>query len=199
MFTGIIEQVGVVQRVETDGSNKTFWIGSPMSAELKTDQSVSHNGVCLTVEESNNICHRVTAIPETLLKTNMNSWETGTMVNLERGMKVNERLDGHIVQGHIDAVATCTSVVNVGGSFEYSFEIPAEFSDLIIEKGSIAIDGISLTVFNVSENAFMVGIIPYTFDHTNIKQVKQGDQVNVEFDILGKYVARQARLKNNYL
>ncbi|MFN8248727.1 MAG: riboflavin synthase [Ferruginibacter sp.] len=196
MFTGIIQTIGLVRSVETNGTNHSFWIKSSISADLKVDQSVSHNGVCLTVESVNGDEHRVTAINETLLKTNLGNWAPGTMVNLETCLAINGKLDGHIVQGHVDTVATCTGIIDKTGSREYSFRIPAAFSTLIIEKGSISLNGISLTIFNVTEDGFTVAIIPYTLEHTNMKQLKENDTVNIEFDMIGKYVNRIARFQN---
>jgi riboflavin synthase len=190
MFTGIIESFGKVQSIETHGTNKTFWIASPLSGELKTDQSISHNGVCLTVEEAREGSHRVTAIEETLKKTNLGYWENGDGVNLERCLIMNGRLDGHIVQGHVDAVATCLERREKNGSWEFRFEFPKKFSRLVIEKGSISLNGISLTIFNVKRSRFDVAIIPYTFEHTNIQSVVPGIRVNLEFDMIGKYVSR---------
>lgn len=195
MFTGIIESSGIVKEVINNGSNKTFWIESPISHELKVDQSVSHSGVCLTVEELNGNAHRVTAIKETLEKTNLGGWSAGTLVNLERSLQLGDRLDGHIVQGHIDAVAICKKMVEKDGSWEYTFEFPKKFASLLIEKGSIAINGISLTAFNVKRKIFTVAIIPYTFEHTNIKKVIKGSKVNLEFDMIGKYLLRKLSLK----
>lgn len=196
MFTGIIETTGVVQAIEKNGSNLSFWIESPLTESLKVDQSLSHNGVCLTVESITNTKHKVTAISETLEKTNLGLLIAGSLVNLERSMQMNGRLDGHIVQGHVDTTASCTEVSEKNGSWEYSFEIDNKFANLIIEKGSITLNGISLTIFNITRQAFSVAIIPYTFDHTNIQQVKPGSSVNIEFDMIGKYVARMAGLKN---
>ena len=190
MFTGIIENTGIVKEVVTNGANKTFWIASPFWNELKVDQSLSHNGACLTVEETKEGMHRVTAIAETLVKTNLDWWKPGTIVNLERCMQLNGRLDGHIVQGHVDTTATCTGVTEKKGSWEYNFIFPEKFSNLVIEKGGITINGISLTLFNVGSNIFTVAIIPYTYKHTNINTVNKSDLVNIEFDILGKYVER---------
>jgi riboflavin synthase len=190
MFTGIIESFGKVQSIENHGSNKTFWITSPLSGELKIDQSISHNGVCLTVEEVTGESHRVTAIEETLKKTNLGRWENGDGVNLERCLVMNGRLDGHIVQGHVDAVATCLERREKNGSWEFRFEFPKKFSRLVIEKGSISLNGISLTIFNVKRSRFDVAIIPYTFGHTNIQSVVPGSRVNLEFDMIGKYVSR---------
>jgi riboflavin synthase len=196
MFTGIIESLGIVHSVESNGSNRTFWIQSALSPELTIDQSIAHNGVCLTVEETNNDTHRVTAIEETLQKTNLSTWQPGNLVNLERCMKMNGRLDGHIVQGHVDATATCLKRQNLDGSWEFRFEFPKKFSHLVIEKGSICLNGTSLTVFNVKRDKFSVAIIPYTFDHTNIKLVIPGSTVNLEFDMIGKYVSRLVSQKH---
>ncbi|MGC4103009.1 riboflavin synthase [Ferruginibacter sp.] len=190
MFTGIIEATGTVKDITHSGTNATFWISSAISQELKVDQSISHNGVCLTVEETANGMHRVTAIAETLSKTNLGQWKPGTIVNLERCMQMNGRLDGHIVQGHVDATATCTNIVSKEGSWEYSFRFPETFSHLVIEKGSISLNGTSLTIFNVGKDDFTVAIIPYTYEHTSIHTLQQGDLVNIEFDIVGKYIAR---------
>lgn len=190
MFTGIIENIGKVECIDAKGSNKTFWISSPLSAELKIDQSVSHNGVCLTVEEVDRNMHRVTAIEETLNKSNLGKWNVDDLVNLERCMLMNGRLDGHIVQGHVDATAICINKKDMDGSWEYRFRFPETFSKLVIEKGSIAINGISLTVFNVAVNEFSVAIIPYTYTHTNMQQVNPETVVNIEFDIIGKYIQR---------
>ncbi|GAB2824695.1 riboflavin synthase [Ferruginibacter profundus] len=195
MFTGIIENTGIVEAIEVSGTNKTYWISSPLSNELKIDQSLSHSGVCLTVEEIKDGMHRVTAIEETLLKTNLNQLHTGAMVNLERCMQMNGRLDGHIVQGHVDTVATCSEVVEKDGSWEYTFTFPETFGHLVIEKGSISLNGTSLTIFKVGRNSFTVAIIPYTYHHTNINTLKKGELVNIEFDMIGKYVHRFMQLK----
>lgn len=197
MFTGIIENTGTITAIETRGSNRTFWIESSLAPDLKTDQSVSHNGVCLTVEETNGNRYRVTAIDETLQKTTLGCWQAGTLVNLERCMQLNGRIDGHIVQGHVDTTATCTSMIQKEGSWEFSFEMNPSFAALVIEKGSIAVNGISLTLFNVTGNGFTVAIIPYTYAHTNMNRLKQGDTVNIEFDMIGKYVNRMQQLKSN--
>jgi riboflavin synthase len=195
MFTGIIENTGIVEAIETSGTNKTFWISSPLSNELKIDQSLSHSGVCLTIEEIKDGRHRVTAIEETLLKTNLKQLHTGAVVNLERCMQMNGRLDGHIVQGHVDTVATCSELTEKDGSWEYSFIFPEVFAHLVIEKGSISLNGTSLTIFNVGVNTFTVAIIPYTYHHTNMNTLKKGDVVNIEFDMVGKYVNRFMQLK----
>jgi riboflavin synthase len=194
MFTGIIETTGNITAIETSGTNKTFWINSPVSQELKIDQSVAHNGVCLTVEEVRNEAHRVTAIAETLEKTNLGNWQQGDIINIERCLLMNARLDGHMVQGHVDTTGTCTKLVELDGSWEYTFQFPAQFASLLVEKGSVAVNGISLTVFNVSSDHFSLAIIPYTYEHTNMQVVKEGTTVNLEFDIIGKYVLRNAQL-----
>jgi riboflavin synthase len=195
MFTGIVETIGTVKEVISNGSNKTFWIESPLSETFKIDQSVSHNGVCLTVEELNGNQHRVTAIEETLKKTDLATWSTGAKVNIERCLQVNARLDGHFVQGHVDTTGTCKKRVEKDGSWEFEFEFPSQFAPLIIEKGSICINGISLTAFNVKKKRFSVAIIPYTFEHTNIHVITPGSTVNLEFDLLGKYLQRRLSLK----
>lgn len=197
MFTGIIEQTGIIKEVIISGSNKTFWIESQLSAQLKVDQSVSHSGVCLTVEEILNNRHRVTAIDETLQKSALAEWETGSLINLERSMLMNVRLDGHLVQGHVDATGVCTSVTVKEGSWEYEINYPEKFAALLIEKGSICLNGISLTVFNVTNNSFTVAIIPFTYEHTNLKTVIAGNKVNLEFDMVGKYLQRQIELVRN--
>lgn len=194
MFTGIIETTGKVTAIEANGSNKTFWISSPISLELKVDQSVSHNGVCLTVEEIREGSHRVTAIAETLEKTNLGTWQNGDTVNIERCLLLNARLDGHMVQGHVDTTAVCTEIKTLAGSWEYTFHFPPQFAGLLVEKGSISLNGISLTVFDVGREHFRVAIIPYTFEHTNMSVLKEGDSVNLEFDIIGKYVLRSNQL-----
>jgi len=190
MFTGIIEQLGTIKEIHPNGSNLSFWIESPITSALKVDQSVSHNGVCLTVEEINLNSYKITAIQETLEKTNLSDLQIGNQVNLERCMQMNGRIDGHIVQGHVDTTGKCIEVKEKNGSWEYSFEIDNQFTNLIIEKGSICLNGISLTLFNVADTSFTVAIIPYTYEHTNIKDIQVGLKVNVEFDILGKYINR---------
>jgi riboflavin synthase len=190
MFTGIIETLGTVKEVITNGSNTSFWIESTISPSLKTDQSVSHNGVCLTVEEVSGSSHRVTAIDETLKKTNLASWQPGNRVNLERCLQINDRLDGHFVQGHVDTTGICRKVKERDGSTEFEFGFPKKFTSLIIEKGSVCVNGISLTAFEVKKDSFKVAIIPYTFNNTNIKNLQKGDTVNLEFDLMGKYIQR---------
>ena len=195
MFTGIIEVLGRVVDLKSAGGNLDLTIESSISNELKIDQSVSHNGVCLTVVEANNNRHRVTAIDETLKKTNIGSLQIGDEVNLERCTQVGERLDGHIVQGHVDQTGKCVSVVEENGSWLYTFSYAPSRQNIVVEKGSICINGISLTAFNANGNLFSVAIIPYTYENTNIKQVKQDSFVNLEFDIIGKYVARMMEFK----
>ena len=195
MFTGIIEATGIVKEVITNGSNRSFWVESPLSTEFKMDQSISHSGVCLTVEEIKGSAHRVTAIDETLKKTNLKNWVAGTLVNIERCLAINGRLDGHFVQGHVDTTGKCLKRTEKNGSWEFVIEFPKKFAGLIIEKGSICLNGISFTAFNVKKNRFTVAVIPYTFDHTTIQQTIKGDLVNLEFDLLGKYITRKLELK----
>jgi riboflavin synthase len=179
-----------VNKISRQGTNRTFWIESSLSGELKVDQSLSHSGVCLTVEDLFPGLHQVTAIEETLRKTNLSDWAPGRLVNLERCMQMNARLDGHIVQGHVDTTAICTKRKEIPGSWEFRFEFPGRFSNLVIEKGSISLNGISLTVFDVKKKNFSVAIIPYTYENTNIREIQAGSSVNLEFDLIGKYVAR---------
>lgn len=194
MFTGIIESLGKVIETSSKGSNHTYFIESSISNELKADQSVSHNGVCLTVEETGPGWHRVTAIEETLKKTNLDNWKKDTLVNLERCIKLDSRLDGHLVQGHVDTTGVCIKKEATNGSWEFEFEFPKKFSALIIEKGSICVNGISLTAFKVKAKRFRIAIIPYTFDHTNMQSLQKGDGVNLEFDMVGKYILRSVGL-----
>lgn len=190
MFTGIIETLGTIQEIEKENSNVHITIEAAITNELKIDQSVAHNGVCLTVVAINDNRYTVTAIDETLQKTNLSTWTTGDLVNLERAMKLGDRLDGHIVQGHVDQVGTCIEAEETNGSWKYSFEYDPELNNLTIEKGSIAVNGVSLTVVNSKKNQFSVAIIPYTYEHTNFKSFEIGTKVNLEFDVIGKYVAR---------
>lgn len=195
MFTGIIETTGVITAIREKGTNVTFQIKCSLSTNFKVDQSISHSGVCLTVESVLDNTHTVTAIEETLRKTNLGSWKIGTLINIERCMQMNGRIDGHIVQGHVDTVAICTCAIDKNGSWEYGFTVDSRFGALIIEKGSISINGISLTIFDVGANNFKVAVIPYTFEYTNMQQLVQGDNVNIEFDIIGKYVNRINSIK----
>ncbi len=194
MFTGIIEAVGTITDVVEIGNNRSFWIKSPISTELKIDQSVSHDGVCLTVDELKGDQHRVTAVKETLSKTNLTTWAPSRLINLERSMLMNGRLDGHLVQGHVDSTGECLSIKEEAGSWLYTFSFPEQFANLLVEKGSASINGTSLTIFNVQRNNFTVAIIPYTYEHTNIHQLQPGSAINLEFDIIGKYVLRNAQL-----
>jgi len=197
MFTGIIESVGRIKEVIPTGTNRSFWIESSISPEFKVDQSVSHSGVCLTVEEIVGSMHRVTAIEETLKKTNLGNWQNETLVNIERSLLLNSRLDGHLVQGHVDSVGIFRKKEEKKGSWEFEIEFPKKFADLVIEKGSICINGISLTAFNVKKKSLTVAIIPYTFQHTNIHQLQPGDAVNLEFDLIGKYLRRSLSLNES--
>jgi riboflavin synthase len=194
MFTGIIESSGIVRELAENGSNRTFWIESKLTPELKVDQSLAHDGVCLTVEAMHVNMYKVTAVAETLSKTNIAAWQTGRSVNLERSLLPTTRLDGHFVQGHVDAIGTCSKIKDVNGSWEFEFAFPKEFAELVIEKGSIALNGISLTVFNVKKHSFRVAVIPYTFEHTNMNSLQKGDSVNLEFDVIGKYLLRKLSL-----
>ena len=190
MFTGIVEAKGKVERIVGDLSNKHFLISSQISNALTADQSVSHNGVCLTVTKVTEAAHWVTAVDETLNKSTLANLKEGSIVNLERCMVANGRFDGHIVQGHVDQVGICTSVKEVSGSWLFDFEYDPNLGNVTVEKGSITVDGVSLTCFNSSENGFTVAIIPYTFENTTFQSLKNGHQVNLEFDIIGKYVKK---------
>ena len=190
MFTGIIEDLGTVESLEREATNLHLTIKSRLASELKIDQSISHNGVCLTVIKCNATSYDVTAIKETLDKTNLNSLTKGAIVNLERGLKLGERLDGHMVQGHIDQIGICVDIQSQNGSWTYHFEYDHSLGNITIEKGSITVNGVSLTVVNSKKNGFSVAIIPYTYEHTNFKHFKIGSVVNLEFDVIGKYVSR---------
>lgn len=192
MFTGIIERIGIVKDLVKDQQNLHIKIQSDITNELKIDQSVAHNGICLTVVELNDDVHTVTAIHETIQKTNLNELKIGDRVNLERCMIMNGRLDGHIVQGHVDTTAKCISKIEQGGSWLFTFEHATNKEFITVEKGSICVNGISLTVVDSKINQFSVAIIPYTYEHTNLSNIEVGNHVNLEFDILGKYVAKLA-------
>jgi len=194
MFTGIIETLGKVTNLVTDKDNLHITIESEITHELKIDQSVAHNGVCLTVVAIDNNQYTVTAIKETLDKTNIGDLNIDAIVNLERAMKLGERLDGHIVQGHVDQTATCTTVKETEGSWLFTFEYDPKLNNVTIEKGSVTVNGVSLTVVNSQKNSFSVAIIPYTYEHTNFKTFKVGTTVNLEFDVIGKYVKRLTEL-----
>lgn len=196
MFTGIIEGIGVVKAISQEKENVTFTISCDFVDELKVDQSVAHNGVCLTVETIGESQYTVTAIKETLSLTNLGSWLVGDIVNLERCMPANGRFDGHVVQGHVDAVAICAGIVDEQGSYKLSFALRLSHKGMIVKKGSITINGISLTVVDCTDNGFSVAIIPYTWEHTNLKTLRKGGFVNIEFDIIGKYVASMLAHRN---
>jgi riboflavin synthase len=195
MFTGIVESIGIIKEIATSGTNKTFWIESALSSSFKIDQSIAHNGVCLTVEDAQENFHKVTAVEETLNKTDLNQWQIGTHINIERSLLPTTRLDGHFVQGHVDTTGNCKKIKDKQGSHEFEFEFPKKFAELVIEKGSVCVNGISLTAFNVKKHSFTVAIIPYTFEHTNLQFIKEGKLVNLEFDMIGKYILRKLSLE----
>ena len=195
MFTGIIESLGTVKEVRQDQDNLHLTISASITPELKIDQSVAHNGVCLTVVAIETDSYTVTAIRETIEKTNLGDWKSGDLVNLERAMKLGDRLDGHIVQGHVDQIGVCKSVENANGSWYYTFEYSEKLNNITIEKGSITVNGVSLTVVNSKQNEFSVAIIPYTYKHTNFQHFKVGTKINLEFDVIGKYVSRLHQLR----
>lgn len=190
MFTGIIETLGTIQEIKKDKNNIRITINSSITSELKIDQSVAHNGICLTVIAIEDSSHTVTAIDETIKKTNLAHWKVGDNVNLERAMKLGDRLDGHIVQGHVDQIGTCIIAQETNGSWLYTFEYDEKLNNITIEKGSITVNGVSLTVVNSKKNQFSVAIIPYTYEHTNFKDFEVGTKVNLEFDVIGKYISR---------
>jgi len=196
MFTGIIETAATIAQIEKENDNINITLTCAIVPELKIDQSLSHDGVCLTVVALTPDSYTVTAIKETLEKTNLGNWAVGSEVNLERAMKLGDRLDGHIVQGHVDQVGTCTSVKDASGSWYFTFMYDAGPNNITIEKGSITVNGVSLTVVNSKANEFSVAIIPYTYEHTNFKNIKPGTVVNLEFDVVGKYVARLHALRS---
>jgi len=190
MFTGIIETLGTLTKKVKENDNLHLTVSSSITNELKIDQSVAHNGICLTVVAINNNEYTVTAIKETIDKTNLGDWEVGDSLNIERAMKLGDRLDGHIVQGHVDQTATCTAIEEANGSWYFTFEYDPSLENITIEKGSITINGTSLTVVNSKLNSFSVAIIPYTYENTNFNSFKIGTKVNLEFDVVGKYVKR---------
>ncbi|MEN8815957.1 MAG: riboflavin synthase [Nonlabens sp.] len=194
MFTGIIESAAKVVQLKKENTNLHLSLNCELTPELKIDQSVAHNGVCLTVVSISGNEYTVTAIEETLNKTNIGNLKEGDIVNIERAMKMNARLDGHIVQGHVDQTAICTQVINNDGSWIFSFEYDSKLNNVTIEKGSICINGVSLTVVDSKEHSFSVAIIPYTYEHTGFKTLNKGDKVNLEFDVIGKYVKRLMNL-----
>jgi len=190
MFTGIIETLGIVQEIKKDKDNAHITIASSITGELQIDQSVAHNGICMTVVAIDKNLYTVTAIGETINKTNISHWQIGDIINLERAMKLGDRLDGHIVQGHVDQIGNCIVAKETNGSWYYTFEYDESLQNITIEKGSITVNGVSLTVVDSGKNTFSVAIIPYTFEHTNFKTFKEGTKVNLEFDMIGKYVSR---------
>lgn len=196
MFTGIIEAVGIVERIEKDGTNIHFTLSCPFTSELKIDQSLAHNGCCLTVVNIDSHHYTVTAIDETLEKTNLGQWQAGSIVNLERCMKMDGRLDGHIVQGHVDKTGEVIDIENKNGSYFITFKYNSEGGFVTVPQGSITVNGISLTVAESEDQQFSVAIIPYTWEFTNMKNLKIGDQVNLEFDIIGKYIAQLLARQN---
>ena len=195
MFTGIIEALAVVKEIRHEGTNVHYTIDGPITRELKVDQSVAHNGVCLTVTAIEGSCYNVTAVAETLAKTTLGNWKIGDKLNIERSLRLGDRLDGHLVQGHVDATATCIEKQTLDGSWLFRFRFPAQYAGLVIEKGSICINGVSLTVFNTGKDECTVTIIPYTYTHTNFHTIEEGTQVNIEFDVLGKYLLRSKELE----
>ncbi len=195
MFTGIVETLGIITAIRKEDENVHITISTSITAELKIDQSVAHNGICLTVVAIEKDQYTVTAIQETILKTNLGDWKVNDIINLERAMKLGDRLDGHIVQGHVDQTGICKSVTETNGSWLFTFNYDSNYNNITIEKGSITVNGVSLTVVNSKANEFSVAIIPYTYENTNFKNFKVGDKINLEFDVIGKYVARLQSLK----
>jgi len=195
MFTGIIETLGIIKDIQKEDENLHITVSSSITNELKIDQSVAHNGVCLTVVAIENDTYTVTAIKETIDKTNVGDWKVADIVNLERAMKLGDRLDGHIVQGHVDQTGICKAIQETEGSWKFTFEYDASLNNITIEKGSITVNGVSLTVVDSKRNEFSVAIIPYTYDHTNFKNFKQGTKINLEFDVIGKYVTKLHSLR----
>ena len=196
MFTGIIENLSEIKEINKEGDNLSISLISKITNELKIDQSLSHNGVCLTVVDINDNIYKVTAIKETILKSSIKNWRIGDIINIERAMKLGDRLDGHMVQGHVDQTATCTKISEENGSWYFYFEYEKS-SNLTIEKGSISINGVSLTIVESMGNGFSVAIIPYTYDNTNFKNIKVGDLVNIEFDMIGKYIQKIIKAQSN--
>ena len=195
MFTGIIESLGIIKEIKKENDNLHITVSSFITHELKIDQSVAHNGVCLTVVSINDDTYTVTAIRETLEKTNLAEWKVNDLINLERAMKLGDRLDGHIVQGHVDQIGICKNINETNGSWYYTFEYDADLNNMTIEKGSITINGVSLTVVNSLRNEFSVAIIPFTYEHTNFKNITMGTKINLEFDVVGKYISKLHSLR----
>ncbi len=190
MFTGIIETLGIIKDIQREGNNLHVSVSSSITSELKIDQSLAHNGICLTVVAIKNDVYKVTAIKETIDKTTIGNWKIGDLINLERAMKLDARLDGHLVQGHVDQIGVCNAVKESNGSWYFTFEYDSKPNNITIEKGSITVNGVSLTVVNSKQKEFSVAVIPYTFEHTNFQTFKVGTKINLEFDVIGKYVAR---------
>ena len=195
MFTGIIETLGIIKEIKKENDNLNITLSSLITHELKIDQSVAHNGVCLTVVSISEEAYTVTAIRETIEKTSLSEWEVNDLVNLERAMKLGDRLDGHIVQGHVDQIGICKKVTETNGSWHYTFEYDADLKNITIEKGTITVNGVSLTVVNSLKNEFSVAIIPYTYEHTNFKNIAIGTKINLEFDVVGKYISKLHSLR----
>ena len=196
MFTGIIENLSEIKEINKEGDNLSISLISKITNELKIDQSLSHNGVCLTVVDINDNIYKVTAIKETILKSSIKNWRIGDIINIERAMKLGDRLDGHMVQGHVDQTATCTKISEENGSWYFYFEYQKS-NNLTIEKGSISINGVSLTIVESMDNGFSVAIIPYTYENTNFKNIQVGDLVNIEFDMIGKYIQKIIKAQSN--
>ncbi|MEI7508195.1 MAG: riboflavin synthase [Flavobacterium sp.] len=196
MFTGIIETLGIIKDLQKEDENLHITVSSSITNELKIDQSVAHNGVCLTIIAIENDCYTVTAIKETIEKTNVGDWQIGDVINLERAMKLGDRLDGHIVQGHVDQIGICTLIQETDGSWKFTFEYDKVLNNLTIEKGSITVNGVSLTVVDSKINEFSVAIIPFTYEHTNFKTFEVGSKINLEFDVIGKYVAKLNQIRD---
>lgn len=194
MFTGIIESIGIVHKIEASEANLHLWMSSDFHSEIQLDQSIAHNGICLTVDRIESNSYRITAIRETIARTTIDRWHHGDKINLERCLLPTQRIDGHIVQGHIDTIGRIIHIENKNGSHEYTIEYPVEYAELIIEKGSVALDGISLTCYALEQNLFSVSIIPYTMEYTNVQLWQVGGLLNIEFDILGKYIQRRNQL-----
>ena len=197
MFTGIVRAQGRVVHVTKNAYSTTFFIRSLLASSLRVDESIAHNGVCLTIESTEDLQYQVTAVAETLKKTTLGSWETNRIVNLEQSVRLQDRLDGHLVQGHIDTVGLCKNIYKSGDDVRITFSYPKQFAPLLIEKGSVAVDGISLTVYDLDSESFTVAVIPYTLQHTSLGQLKEGEQVNLEFDMLGKYIERHLQLSKH--
>lgn len=196
MFSGIIKSTGKVESVETLGSNKILWVSSDLSPSLSIDQSIAHDGVCLTVTELNSHSHKVEVVQETLKKTTIDQWKAGSVINLEKAISPLTLLDGHLVQGHADTILICIKITDLAGSWRMDFNLPSAFSGFIIPQGSVCINGVSLTVADLDETSFSVAVIPYTFNHTSFKYLREGNPVNVEFDMIGKYIVRQMELRS---